>query len=305
MPRLPTTAVLATLLVAASTGGSVAANAPPSAASVQSAATIVFPVVGPAQFSDDFGAPRAQGGHQANDVLAEWRSPLVAVEDGTVKLWTRSASAGCMLYLYGRSGTTYQYVHLNNDLTRRNDNRGGCVAGVAYAPGLVDGQRVGAGELLGFVGDSGDAAGKHPHVHFELHPHDGAAVSPYRWLVRARRLIYAAPKDGKPLTLTLSGKVSRVTTDPAGAPRLAISVRRVRLSNGGTLASDRAVVLGVPATALIQHRAVPAARPATIDEAAPGETVSATVELNEPSLRTQIAAPGALAAVRLLLLGAT
>jgi len=93
-----------------------------------------------------------------------------------------------MLYLYGQSGTTYQYIHLNNDVTRRNDNRGSCVAGVAYAPGLRSGDEVQGGQLLGFVGDSGDADGLHPHLHFELHPGGGAAVSPYPWLVRAERL---------------------------------------------------------------------------------------------------------------------
>ena len=40
-----------------------------------------------------------------------------------------------MLYLYGDSGTTYLYIHLNNDLGGENDNRGKCVAGTAYAPG--------------------------------------------------------------------------------------------------------------------------------------------------------------------------
>ena len=55
-----------------------------------------------------------------------WRAPVVAVEDGTVKYW-ESGLGGCMLYHYGRSGTTYLYIHLNNDLTPRNDNKGGCV----------------------------------------------------------------------------------------------------------------------------------------------------------------------------------
>ena len=154
-------------------------------------ARIDFPIVGHAHFADDFGNPRPGRKHQGNDIFARRRAPVVAVEAGTVEKWTRSASAGCMLYLHGRSGTTYQYVHLNNDLTRRNDNRGSCVDGVAYAPGLHDGLHVRAGELLGYVGDSGDANGLSPHLHFELHPGDGTAVSPYRWLRRARHL--AAP----------------------------------------------------------------------------------------------------------------
>jgi murein DD-endopeptidase MepM/ murein hydrolase activator NlpD len=155
---------------------------------------IIFPVVGEAEYTDDFGDARWQGGHEGNDIVAEWRAPVIAVEAGRVVFWTKSASAGCMLYLYGKSGTSYRYIHLNNDLTPRNDNRGGCVPDVAFAPGLRDGQDVRAGQLIGYVGDSGDADGIHPHLHFELHPGDGAAVSPYRWLRRAERL--SAP-DGE------------------------------------------------------------------------------------------------------------
>jgi murein DD-endopeptidase MepM/ murein hydrolase activator NlpD len=150
--------------------------------------TIVFPVVGRVSYSDDFGEPRPQGGHPGNDILAARHAPVVAAEPGRIAFWTTSATAGCMLYLYGQSGTTYQYIHLNNDLTRHNDNRGSCVPGVAYAAGLQDGDEVRAGELIGYVGDSGDADGRHPHLHFELHPGGGAAVSPYQWLLHAERL---------------------------------------------------------------------------------------------------------------------
>ena len=92
-------------------------------------AEIVFPVVGRTSYSDDFGDPRAQGGHPGNDILAPRRALVLAAEPGKIVFWTTSASAGCMLYLYGRSGTTYQYIHLNNDLGARNDNRGACVSG--------------------------------------------------------------------------------------------------------------------------------------------------------------------------------
>src|SRR5213082_2596704 len=103
------------------------------ASQAKSVPRLVFPVIGAVTYSDDFGAPRAGGPHQGNDILAERKSPAVAVESGKVKFWTTSATAGCMLYLYGDSGTMYEYIHLNNDLTSGNDNRGKCVQGVSYA----------------------------------------------------------------------------------------------------------------------------------------------------------------------------
>ncbi len=105
-----------------------------------------------------------------------WRAPVVAVEDGTVKYWD-SGLGGCMLYLYGRSGTTYMYIHLNNDLTARNDNKGGCVKGVTFA--VPNGARVTAGQQIAWNGDSGDASGN-PHLHFEVHPNGGADVNPFQ-----------------------------------------------------------------------------------------------------------------------------
>ena len=64
---------------------------------------LVFPVVGPYRYTNDFGDPRPQGTHEGNDVLAPKKSIVVAVEDGKIKFWTTSARAGCMLYLYGAS----------------------------------------------------------------------------------------------------------------------------------------------------------------------------------------------------------
>ena len=167
---------------------------------------LIFPVVGQATYYDDFGEPRGRILHQGNDILAARKAPAVAAEAGTVEFWTASASAGCMLYLRGESGTTYQYIHLNNDLGKGNDNRGRCIPGVAYAPGLANGSAVVAGEQIGFVGDSGDANGIHPHLHFEVHPGGKAAVDPFRFLKRAQRLLFAA-KPGSTVTLSLTGTV--------------------------------------------------------------------------------------------------
>ena len=302
--RLPRTTArillaAAALALVASAGAhqsraAVANSAPP--------ARIVFPVVGKTSFSDDFGDPRAQGTHQGNDLVAARHTPVVAAEAGTVQLWTRSASAGCMLYLHGRGGTTYLYIHLNNDRGAGNDNRGRCVDGVAYAPGLRDGQKVAAGALLGFVGDSGDANGAHPHLHFELHPGDGRAVSPYRWLKRARHLLYpgATTRDPvAPLAIKVTGTVLAVSS---GTPdgRLKIKVRRVKLPGLRPVAPARSVVLDVPETAAIAHGGPATPSPVALDHPTEGDPVTAWSMIVAPGLRSELAQPGTIAADRLL-----
>src|SRR5215217_5918971 len=112
--------LIAAALVAVAAASALAASKVP---------RLVFPVVGATTYYDDFGEPRGGGTHEGNDLIAEKKSIALAAEAGTVKFWTTSAQAGCMLYLYALSGTTYLYIHLNNDLTLGNDNRGQCVAG--------------------------------------------------------------------------------------------------------------------------------------------------------------------------------
>ncbi len=196
-----------------------------STASADTPKRILFPIVGPATYTNDFGDPRGSRSHEGNDMMAPRRSPVVAVEAGKIRIHNGSSSAGCMLYLYGKSGTTYLYIHLNNDLGKGNDNRGGCKTGVSYAPGLRDGEQVRAGELIGFVGDSGDANGVGTHLHFELHPGNGGAVSPYSWLRKATKLLFATPKDGSGRELqqrsaiTLTGTVVKlVEPEPEEEP---------------------------------------------------------------------------------------
>jgi hypothetical protein len=183
--------------------------APAAATAKTSVPPLLFPVIGNVTFRDDFGEPRGALKHQGNDLLGDKRSPVVAVEDGTVKYWTTSASAGCMLYLYGASGTMYEYIHLNNDLTPQNDNSGACVQGVAYA--VPDGTAVTAGQVIGYLGDSGDANGIHPHLHFEVHPGGGKAVDPYPFIKKARRALVGAPPPGAGFTLKLTGTVVTAT----------------------------------------------------------------------------------------------
>jgi hypothetical protein len=209
---------------------------------------IVFPVLGTVSYSDDFGDARAGGVHQGIDILAPKRSLALAAEAGKVEFWTHSASAGCMLYLHGQSGTDYYYIHLNNDRTLRNDNRGKCVAGTAYARGLKDGAKVVAGQPIGYVGDSGDANGIHPHLHFELHPGRKAAVDPYPWLQQASHLLFSAPR-GMPFTLELRGTVASVSDDSVRMRLGAVSAWPMRQRQSKL---RRKMVVSVPSDATVQ-----------------------------------------------------
>jgi hypothetical protein len=180
--------------------------------------------------------------------MAPKRNLALAAEAGKVEFWTSSASAGCMLYLHGASGTTYDYIHLNNDLTPKNDNRGKCVAGTAYAKGLKDGAKVLAGQPIGYVGDSGDANGIHAHLHFEVHPGGKAAVDPYPWLQRAQHLLFSAPR-GMPFTLELRGTVTAVAADSIQIRANTVGAwpMRQRQSN-----LRRRLLVVVPETATVQ-----------------------------------------------------
>lgn len=252
----------------------------------------VFPVVGQVQYTNDFGAPRSIGPHQGNDIMAPRRALAVATEDGKVKFWTHSATAGCMLYLYGKSGTTYLYIHLNNDLTDHNDNRGKCVAGTSYAPGLKDGAKVQAGQLLGFVGDSGDANGIATHLHFEVHPHDGNAVNPYPYLNRAYRPLFAVSSAGK---FTLSASATVVSTELGAdglSATLVVEVKSLRVWPGGYRipSVNRKIALTVSDTDSIQllHSGpVPAATTvslARLTAAKKGQAVTVTTAPAAPKL---------------------
>lgn len=138
----------------------------------------VFPVFGPASFGDTFGAPRRNlesGWHHGEDIVAPLGTPILAVADGTVFSVGWNELGGWKLWLRDAAGNEFYYAHLS-----------------AYSPLAVDGSGVRAGDVLGFMGDTGDSRGS-PHLHFEIHPvallslgYDGV-VAPYPFLVAWRR----------------------------------------------------------------------------------------------------------------------
>lgn len=121
--------------------------------------------VGPVHsFTDTWHAARSGGRrHQGTDVFAPHGSPAYAVVDGVVDKWSGGGLGGIALWLRGDDGTRYYYAHNS--------------ANVAPV-----GARVRAGELIAYVGKTGNAETTPPHVHFEAHPGGGPAHNPYPWL---------------------------------------------------------------------------------------------------------------------------
>jgi hypothetical protein len=256
---------------------------------------IVFPVVGTAQYGDDFGDPRGQGRHEGNDIMAPRKALAVAAEAGRVKFWTTSSRAGCMLYLYGESGTTYLYIHLNNDLGATNDNKGTCVPGVAYAPGLKSGAKVAAGQHIAFVGDSGDANGIHPHLHFELHPKDGAAADPYPRLQAATHLLFAA-RPGTTFTLAVTGTVVEL-----GNGSVELRATTVRQWPGSRLIRHEGVTVTMGAAVTAETAdAVTAAILAPPSPLTRGRTVTVYTAPAKVTFAAQTGESGVLGAARLV-----
>ncbi len=123
------------------------------------------PVAG-ASFFNDYGFPRSGGRfHEGTDLFAPRGTPVVAPVAGRVEFVIGSIG-GMQFTLYGDDGATYIGSHM--------DSFG--------ASG-----RVAAGTVVGTVGDSGNAKGSRPHVHFEIHPNDGGPINPYPYLEDACR----------------------------------------------------------------------------------------------------------------------
>ena len=161
-------------------GGLPVVLSPPTVTPKLTAGGYVFPVYGPSAYGDTFGAPRGDvsgGWHHGDDIFAPLGAPLLAVADGTVFSVGWNNVGGWRLWLRDRKGNEFYYAHLS-----------------AYTKLARNGARVKAGQVLGFVGNTGDAQGTPFHLHFEVHPvamlflgYDGA-VNPTEYLDAWKRL---------------------------------------------------------------------------------------------------------------------
>ena len=150
----------------------------------------VFPVYGPHDFVDTFGAFRGDvsgNWHHGDDIFASLGAPVLACADGSVFSVGWNSVGGNRLWLRDGQGNEYYYAHLS-----------------AYSPAARNGNRVKAGEVIGFVGNTGDAEGTAYHLHFEVHPvaylalgYDGAVdPTPYLKAWQEQKDLYLAQVAG-------------------------------------------------------------------------------------------------------------
>ena len=154
--------------------------APPNVQPKLTAGGYVFPVYGPVSYGDSFGAFRGDvpgNWHHGDDIFAPLGAPILACADGIVFSVGWNDVGGNRLWLRDSQGNEFYYAHLS-----------------AFSPLAKNGRRVKAGEVLGFVGNTGDAAGTPTHLHFEVHPssllylgYDGA-VDPTSYLTAWQHL---------------------------------------------------------------------------------------------------------------------
>lgn len=130
-------------------------------------APIACPVAGEVSFSDTYGAVRSGGrSHEGVDMFAPEETPLVAVTDGTTFLVENVDDdiGGISLWIRAINGDTYYYAHNSSNVIR------------------LSGGSVTKGQVVAYLGRTGNAAGTPPHLHFEFHPSGGEAVNPTQLL---------------------------------------------------------------------------------------------------------------------------
>ena len=170
----------------------------------------VFPVEPPFSFVDTFGAPRMVGTkyyhlHQGTDIFGAQGSPLHAVQRGVILKKGTGVLGGNKLWLKSAvDGTEYYYAHLD-----------------AFVEGVENGTVVEAGQVIGFLGRTGNAITTPPHVHFEIHPENGSVVAnPFPTLdavrkadgtafIQAQQAGFASPSDVTATTIPGSDRMIR------------------------------------------------------------------------------------------------
>ncbi|PIE32025.1 MAG: hypothetical protein CSA55_04265 [Ilumatobacter coccineus] len=140
---------------------------------------IVFPVLGPVRYANGWNDPRDGGArrHEGTDMIGARMQPLLAAVDGeVVRLAHGRGKAGTVITIRDQAGYRYNYFHVNNDHPGTDDGRS---TEWSFAAGIEVGTWVSAGQIIGFMGDSGNAEHSVAHLHFEIRHPNGQAIPSY------------------------------------------------------------------------------------------------------------------------------
>jgi hypothetical protein len=163
----------------------------PAAAAGPVVKPIVFPVDGPVTYTDTFGAPRSGHTHEGQDLMGKKMLPLLAAVDGTVHRVKFDNAIGNSVTIKAADGWTYHYIHVNNDTPGTDDGK--ATRAQAFPAGIVTGAKVTRGQVVGYLGDSGNAESSGSHLHFEIRQpaaagsYQGTPINPYQSLQQAVR----------------------------------------------------------------------------------------------------------------------
>lgn len=175
---------------------------------------IAFPTDPSISFTNNYGDPRSGHSHIAIDIIGPKMTPLYAAVDGTISdLEIPEARWGYAIGIRDGEGWTYNYLHVNNDTPGTDDGNGGPEH--AYAPGIRRGAIVHKGDLVGWMGDSGNAETVTSHLHFEIHQPDGTPINPYASLVAARASSIYSPAAAMALSATINTDKALVIITPS------------------------------------------------------------------------------------------
>lgn len=179
---------------------------------------LTFPVEGSYWYEDWFWASRGTGTHHAQDIMAPKMTPVLAAASGTVTWvnWSQDPNdlnpeRCCTLVITHDDGWESWYIHLNNDTPGTDDGQAWGIA-----PGIELGVYVEAGQLIGWVGDSGTAEDTPPHLHYELYDPHGTLVNPYDSLLASEGKGFCTVSNFVPVDAVVDA-VSLIMRGSAGA----------------------------------------------------------------------------------------
>ncbi len=190
--------------------------------------SIRFPVAGAVSYYDDWaacrGGPECPRHHMGNDIIGVRLQPLLAATDGEIThLVVDHPTAGWGFVITDHEGWDYRYYHVNNDTPGTDDAADDGLW--RFADGIKLGSKVTAGQVVAFMGDSGNSEYSVPHVHFEIHRPDGEPVNPHvslrlaEWVdscLNRGSYVYQSP------TLTFTFELPHATVVPNGEGKLLV-----------------------------------------------------------------------------------